>query len=74
MSNIKIGIDDSARKKITDILEVFLASEVVLNMKIRNYHWNVEAMNFSELHNFFEELYGQSTESIDDIAERIRML
>ncbi len=74
MSNIDIGIADSARSEIADILEVFLASEVVLNMKIRNYHWNVEAMNFSELHSFFEWLYDQTTESIDEIAERIRML
>ena len=31
-------------------------------------------MNFSELHSFFEELYDSSAESIDEIAERIRML
>jgi starvation-inducible DNA-binding protein len=54
MTSIDIGIKDSDRSEIADILEVFLASEVVLNMKIRNYHWNVEAHNFSELHNFFE--------------------
>jgi len=74
MSTVNIGIENTARKEISDILEVFLASEVVLNMKIRNYHWNVTAMNFSELHSFFEELYEQTTESIDEIAERIRML
>ena len=74
MSNIEIGIPDSSRKEIAAILEVFLASEVVLNMKIRNYHWNVEATNFCELHSFFEWLYDQTTESIDEIAERIRML
>jgi|GEM_PF-4855442 len=54
MSSVNIGISDTNRKEIADILEVFLASEVVLNMKIRNYHWNVEATNFSELHSFFE--------------------
>ena len=56
------------------MLEVTLATEVVLNMKIRNYHWNIVAPIFSELHKFFEELYEQSTASIDDIAERIRAL
>ena len=74
MSSVNIGISDTNRKEIADILEVFLASEVVLNMKIRNYHWNVEATNFSELHSFFEWLYEQTTESIDEIAERMRML
>lgn len=74
MSNIEIAIESKNREKIAEIIEVFLASEIVLNLKIRNYHWNVKALNFSELHSFFEELYDSSSESIDDLAERIQML
>ena len=74
MSSIDIAITESNRQQIGEILEVFLASQVILDMKIRNYHWNVQAINFSELHSFFEDIYDASAESIDEIAERIRML
>lgn len=61
-------------EKIIKILERTLATENLLNLKIRKYHWNVEWENFSELHSFFEWLYDESSENIDEIAERIRML
>ena len=74
MSKADIGISGKEIKSVVKILETVLATEVVFNMKIRNYHWNVTAPNFSELHKFFEAMYEESTESIDDIAERIRAL
>ena len=67
-------ITSSDKKEITTLLEQILASEVIVSMKIRNFHWNVESHNFSEMHSFFEELYNSSAENVDEIAERIRML
>lgn len=67
-------ITSSDKKNIVSLLEKMLASEVVASMKIRNFHWNVESRNFSEMHSFFEELYNETAENIDEIAERIRML
>ncbi len=67
-------ITSSDKKQIVSLLEQILASEVVSSMKIRNFHWNVESHNFSEMHSFFEELYTETAENIDEIAERIRML
>ena len=60
--------------KIVSILVTTLATENILNLKIRNYHWNVKGLNFSDHHKFFEDLYNESSENIDEIAERIRML
>jgi starvation-inducible DNA-binding protein len=41
----------------------------------RNYHWNIEARNFAELHEFYEEQYNEIWPIvIDEVAERIRML
>jgi DNA-binding ferritin-like protein len=37
-----IGLENSDIKKISDILQKYLATEIALNLKIRNYHWNVE--------------------------------
>lgn len=69
-----IGITDKNRKAVTDILQHLLADEYVLYTKTRNYHWNVESYNFSELHKFYEEQYDELAEIIDDVAERIRTL
>ncbi len=69
-----IGLNQQEVQLVLPLLENFLASENVLNLKIRNYHWNVTGAHFSEYHKYFEELYDDSAENIDEIAERIRML
>jgi starvation-inducible DNA-binding protein len=74
MVKANIGLQDAEKNLCKEILEKILATEVVMEMKIRNYHWNVKATNFNDLHSFFEEMYGTSAETIDEVAERIRML
>ena len=67
-----IGLTDGQRKGVTEILNHLLADEVVLYVKTRNYHWNVEGPDFSETHKFFEAQYEQLDEIMDDVAERAR--
>ena len=69
-----IGINESNRKQVADKLQKLLADEHVLYIKTRNYHWNLRAANFAELHEFYEEQYGELEEAIDEVAERIRMI
>lgn len=69
-----IGLTQKETSIIIPLLETLLASENVLNIKIRNYHWNVVWTSFGGMHKFFEGLYNDSAENIDEIAERIRML
>jgi len=57
-----------------DILHKHLATEIVLNLKIRNFHWNVVGIHFNDLHEFFEKLYVDGAAYADEIAERIRTL
>jgi len=72
--NTNIGLNKNEISIILPLLENFLASENILNLKIRNYHWNVTGIHFSDYHKFFEGMYDDSAENIDEIAERIRML
>jgi starvation-inducible DNA-binding protein len=72
--NANIGLTQNELTLITPLLENFLASENILNLKIKNFHWNVTGIHFSDYHKFFEGLYDESAENIDEIAERIRML
>lgn len=73
-NKVNIGLETEIRKDDVEILERTLATEFVLNIKLRNYHWNVTGIHFLALHEFFEGLYEESTESIDVIAERARIL
>ena len=71
---IRIGLKDGARNSTVDTLNRLLADEVVLYVKTRNFHWNVEGPHFSELHKFFEEQYDELDEIMDEVAERARAL
>jgi starvation-inducible DNA-binding protein len=71
---VNIGIQESNRKAVAEMLMQTLADEHVLYIKLRNYHWNVVGIHFQQLHEFFEEQYTALSEHIDDIAERIRSL
>jgi starvation-inducible DNA-binding protein len=71
---IDIGINDTPRKLVIDILNRLLADEVTLYVKTRNFHWNVEGPGFSELHKFFEAQYDELDEIMDEVAERARAL
>ena len=51
-----------------------LANFQVYYQNLRGLHWNIKGKSFFELHVKFEELYTDSQEKIDMIAERILTL
>ena len=69
-----LGLKDSARKGVADLLAGVLADEYVLYTKTRNFHWNVTGPRFHDLHKFLEGQYEALDVVIDDVAERIRSL
>jgi starvation-inducible DNA-binding protein len=69
-----IGISNKNSKAVVGILSRLLADEYVLYTKTRNAHWNIEDADFHDKHKFFESLYEESDEYIDDVAERIRSI
>ncbi len=73
-ANVKIGITDEHRQDVVKELQLLLADEHVLYIKTRNFHWNVEGLEFGVLHKFFEEQYTQLALMIDEIAERTRYM
>lgn len=58
----------------SEVLSHLLSNTYVLYVKTQNFHWNVTGPRFHQLHIFFEEQYQALATSIDDIAERVRML
>ncbi len=69
-----IGISEQNLEGVIKILSTLLADEYVLYTKARNYHWNVVGPQFNDLHKFFQTLYEELNDYVDDVAERIRTL
>ena len=70
----KLGIPESHLQTVSQELNKLLADEVVLYIKTRNYHWNIEGHNFTELHLFYESQFKLLDDIMDDVAERIRTI
>ena len=70
----EIGIKKENLSKVAKALNGFLADEFLIYLKTRNAHWNIEGPDFHQMHKFFEEQYEQLDETMDEVAERIRML
>ena len=59
---------------LSDNLKVLLASTQSFAIKSQNFHWNIEGSNFPQYHEFYDNLYGDVSATIDRIAEYIRIL
>jgi len=69
-----IGLNETVRKEVSEVLGRLLANEYFLYLKTLNYHWNVTGENFISLHQLLESQYEWLIETVDEIAERIRTL
>lgn len=59
---------------LSDNLKVLLASTQSYAIKSQNFHWNIEGSDFPQYHAFYDTLYGDVSDTIDRIAEYIRIL
>jgi starvation-inducible DNA-binding protein len=55
-------------------LRTLLADNVALKFKAHGYHWNVEGHDFSQYHEFFEDIYLNYDAATDTYAEWLRAL
>ncbi len=69
-----LNLDTTKTEKTVEQLNILLADYHLYYQKLRNFHWNVEGLNFFDLHEKFEEMYDDAKEKIDEIAERILTL
>jgi starvation-inducible DNA-binding protein len=74
MSATILGLDREKVQNLTTNLNDLLANFQVYYQNLRGLHWNIKGKSFFELHVKFEELYTDSQEKIDMIAERILTL
>jgi len=74
MKNTILGLDSDKVKNLNLNLNELLSNFQVYYQSLRGLHWNIKGKSFFELHLKFEELYTDSQEKIDMIAERILTL
>lgn len=74
MSATVLGLDRNKVEELSSSLNELLANFQVYYQNLRGLHWNIKGKSFFELHVKFEELYTDSQEKIDLIAERILTL
>lgn len=59
------------QKAVATIVNDLIANQGVLYVKLHQYHWYVEGPHFYTLHEVFEKLYNEVSESFDLFAERL---
>ncbi|AIN93612.1 Dps family protein [Treponema putidum] len=59
---------------ITKRLSVHTADLAVLYVKLHNYHWHVEGIDFKPVHEMIESYYETISDFYDSVAERILQL
>jgi starvation-inducible DNA-binding protein len=67
-------LDGNAKEQEVEQLQILLANYQLYYQNLRNFHWNVRGNAFFQLHEKFEELYLDSSDKVDEIAERILSL
>lgn len=74
MKTINIGLTDTQRQGVIELLNRDLADSYLLLVKTKKHHWDVVGPQFMTLHKLWEQHYEALTINVDAIAERIRTL
>ncbi len=74
MPDSRNDLPKAKRAKICALLNERLRDSIKLGLCAKQAHWNVKGLNFIALHKFFDEVYSEAEQYVDDIAERITAL
>ena len=70
----RIDLPADKRTKICERLNERLRDSIKLGLCAKQAHWNVKGVKFIALHKLFDEVYAESQEWVDEIAERVTAL
>jgi starvation-inducible DNA-binding protein len=72
--SMPIALDEDTRRKSVENLNQLLADTITLRDLYKKHHWQVSGATFYQLHLLFDKHFGEQSELVDLIAERIMML
>ncbi len=75
MENERINgsVAKAEQQQLQQQLNGLLADLIVLNLKFKNYHWNLEGPSFILWHTWLDEASARLQNEADSLAERIKM-
>jgi starvation-inducible DNA-binding protein len=68
------GLSEKVCAESVERLNLILADTMTLRDLYKKHHWQVSGPTFYQLHLLFDKHYGEQSELVDQIAERIQML
>lgn len=71
---LPIALSDDVRQRSVDNLNQVLADTMTLRDLYKKHHWQVSGPTFYQLHLLFDKHFGEQSELVDEIAERIQAL
>lgn len=74
LARYPLGLSDQARSASVEALNQVLADTMALRDLYKKHHWQVSGPTFYSLHLLFDKHFGEQSELIDTIAERIQSL
>jgi starvation-inducible DNA-binding protein len=74
VTNRPISLDHKVRLASVDSLNQILADTMTLRDMYKKHHWQVSGPTFYQLHLLFDKHYGEQSELVDVLAERIQTL
>src|SRR5271168_4362045 len=72
--SMPIALAEHVRRASVDNLNQLLADTMTLRDMYKKHHWQVAGPTFYQLHLLFDKHFGEQSELVDMIAERIMML
>ena len=69
-----VGLETSTTEPICEGMNVLLASFQSLYLQYQKHHFVVEGAEFYQIHQFFEDCYGQAQSHVHDLGERLNGL
>ena len=72
--SMPIALAQDVRQASADNLNQLLADTITLRDLYKKHHWQVAGHTFYQLHLLFDKHFGEQSELVDEIAERIMML
>jgi len=74
IARLPIGLDEEICRASVEALNQTLADTMTLRDMYKKHHWQVAGHTFYQLHLLFDKHYGEQSELVDLLAERIQML
>lgn len=71
---LPLDLEEPIRLEMTEQLNLLLADTMTLRDLYKKSHWQVAGPTFYQLHLLFDKHFGEQSEIVDTIAERIQLL